>query len=172
MAVTSLLGNQLGSQVAVPLAANVLCAATDFRTTYRVMGISALAFGCTALALARERTRDTPPGPVSEQVSEQVSDVRSSATVAEAWTKRRVLRCPAFWAHVLVVFVAFNMVCSLPLSLCLCLCLSVSLSLFLTSIAILYVAQPRSWAGSTTCARWCWRWVWLDLSAALTQPWP
>eukprot|EP01044_Picomonas_judraskeda_P017701 COSAG03_NODE_3377_length_2050_cov_3.098924_3_plen_352_part_00 len=134
MAVTSLLGNQLGSQVAVPLAANVLCEATDFRATYRVIGISALAFGCTALALARERTRDTPPGPVSEQVSEQVSDVRSSATVAEAWTKRHVLRCPAFWAHVLVVFVAFNMVCSLPLSLCLCLCLCLCLYVSLSHV--------------------------------------
>ena len=29
----------------------------------------------------------------------------------DGWTRGLVLRCPAFWAHVLVVFVAFNMEC-------------------------------------------------------------
>ena len=113
MAVTSMLGNQLGSQVAVPLAANVLCAATDFRVTYRIMGICVIAFGCIALALARERFDNVPrPAPHLDSQpgsNETTKQGSSNVPTANGWTKARVLRCPAFWAHVLVVFVAFNM---------------------------------------------------------------
>jgi MFS family permease len=42
MAVVSLCGNQLGSQIMVPLAANVLVGLTDWRTTYRVIAASTL----------------------------------------------------------------------------------------------------------------------------------
>jgi predicted MFS family arabinose efflux permease len=111
MAVTSMFGNQLGSQVAVPLAANLLCAETGFRTTYRIMGVSAIVVGCTALALARERFAGVEPAPEpqSDDRFKAELSVNSSANTTDAWTKGRVMRCPAFWAHVLVVFVAFNM---------------------------------------------------------------
>jgi MFS family permease len=116
MAVTSMFGNQLGSQVAVPLAANLLCAATDLRTTYRTMGVSVTVIGCAALALARERFADgVEPGSDDAQVdapsdvAEPSADSSVSVNTSDAWTKGRVMRCPSFWAHVLVVFVAFNM---------------------------------------------------------------
>jgi hypothetical protein len=126
MSVVSLFGNQLGSQVAVPLAANMLTDATDWRTTYKWVGMSVLVLGSVCFGLARERDLKVAgeaaplrnsgadavePVRLSDDETDEMGALTSSAddTVAGAhlgepsvsgWTRPLVLRCPAFWAHV------------------------------------------------------------------------
>ena len=107
MALVSLLGNQVGSQISVPLAANVVVAATGWRSTYRLIAASTVVLGGTAVCLARERRQG--PAEVRGADGEAAKEARRPDDSGDGWSRSLVLRCPAFWVHALATFAAFLM---------------------------------------------------------------
>lgn len=121
MAVVSFLGNQLGSQIAVPLVSNIVCESIGWRMTYRTLAVSAGALGGAAVCLSKERsdgqTLGDKDGNQREQEEEEQQDneieievdFAKADAVETTWTRTMVLCCPTFWVHAFLTFTAFLM---------------------------------------------------------------